>query len=183
MFIVNGIIIWWFLHLCVIYTQAQKDAIVAELELFEIDKKYDTKFIDWNTLRMTRVSRNNFVVNGTVIVNFNLNNHQAINLQIYSYDAKQKMRGLLVFNVDQKICEFIEKDKQVYPGLQDVSNLPEPGTCPVPKGEYHIKNYELKIDFLSSDIPDGDYNILVKLKNGFNTVAGLEIFIKISHET
>lgn len=46
------------------------------------------------------------------------------------------MRGLLVFNDEMKLCKFIAEDKHVYPGLREVSNFPEPGTCPLPKVIY-----------------------------------------------
>ncbi|XP_061401360.1 uncharacterized protein LOC133337112 [Musca vetustissima] len=178
----NGLVLGWLFILHLIFVVSQKDNLVVELESFEIDKKYDTQFVDWHSLRMTRISRNNFVINGTAIGNMDLDNRQALNLQIFTYDAKQKLRGLLVFNVEHRVCDFIEQDKDVYPRLQEVSNLPEPGTCPLAKGQYHFKNYEINQNYLPADVPDGYYNILAKLKNGISTVAALEILIKISHQ-
>uniref|UniRef100_A0A1I8M5N3 Uncharacterized protein n=1 Tax=Musca domestica TaxID=7370 RepID=A0A1I8M5N3_MUSDO len=170
------------LFLYVQFVGAQKDSLIVELESFEIDRKYDSTFVDWNSLRMTRIGRNQFVINGTAISNRDLNNRHSLNLQVYTYDDKNKLRGLLVFNVEQQICDFMEQDEGVYRKLREVSNLPEPGTCPLAKGEYYIKNFELSDDYIPSDAIDGYYNIVAKLKNGSNTVAALEILVKISHQ-
>lgn len=58
-------------------------SIMVELDSFEIDKSYDTKYVDWKTLRMIRKSRNLFVVNGTVETNLNLDNEQSVRLLFF----------------------------------------------------------------------------------------------------
>ncbi|KAM7348233.1 chemosensory protein A 7a [Cochliomyia hominivorax] len=153
---------------------------IVEVDNFEISTEYDTKYIDWDTLGLKKKGRNQFVVGGSVTLNLNLADEQKINIQIFPYDKERKAKGPLIFNLEKEICKFIAEDEDMYPGVKEKSNLPDPGTCPVPKGEYTIDDYEVQADFLPDDIPKGDYLLVFLLKDGITPVAGFTALINIS---
>ena len=74
-----------------------------------------------------------------------------LNIQVFPYDKERKAKGPLFFNIERPICQFIAEDEDLYPGLHEKSNLPEPGTCPLPKVigfmRYENVKYYFKIKF------------------------------------
>ncbi|XP_075156194.1 chemosensory protein A 7a [Haematobia irritans] len=166
-----------FCNILVASQEEDDSPFTIELNSFEVDRKYDTTFIDWNDLSIRRKSRNVFVISGTMIVNLNMADEQSFQMQLYPYN--QEIRGLLLFNIEKKICTFIAEDKKIYPPIMEASNFPEPGTCPLPKGEYTIKDYEVNASFLPSETPPGDYLVLVRIKSGNNVVAAAEVYVKV----
>ncbi|XP_023300581.2 uncharacterized protein LOC111682824 [Lucilia cuprina] len=152
----------------------------VEIDNFEISKEYDQKFVNWDTLGLKQKGRNKFVVSGSFTVNLNLANEQKVNLQVFPYDKEKQAKGPLVFNIEREICKFVAEDEDIYPGIKEKSNLPEPGSCPLSKGEYTIDDYEMNADFLPADTPKGDYLLVFLLKDGMSPVAGFTAIITIS---
>lgn len=64
--------------------------------------------------------------------------------------------GGLLIKSHQSICDFIKKDKIVYPDLVKVSNLPTNQPCPFPKANYTINNYIFD-DSKFGPVPPGKY--------------------------
>ncbi|XP_065365718.1 uncharacterized protein CheA7a [Calliphora vicina] len=152
----------------------------VEIDNFEISKEYDQKYVNWDTLGLQQKGRNKFVVGGSFTLNLNLADEQKLNLQVFPYDKDKQAKGPLVFNIEREVCKFIAEDEDIYPGIKDKSNLPDPETCPLPKGEYTIEDYEMNADFLPADTPKGDYLLVFLLKEGMSPVAGFTAIITIS---
>ncbi|TMW54189.1 hypothetical protein DOY81_000773 [Sarcophaga bullata] len=164
----------------VVMCEEDNSDYTVEIDNFEINKEYDQKYVDWDTLALKQKGRNKFVIQGNIILNLNLGDEQKINLQVFPYDKERKAKGPLCFNIERPICQFIAEDEDIYPGLREKSNLPEPGTCPLAKNEYSIDDYEMKADFLPADTPKGDYLLVFLILDGPKPVAGLNGVITIT---
>uniref|UniRef100_A0A1L8DNL4 Putative conserved secreted protein n=2 Tax=Nyssomyia neivai TaxID=330878 RepID=A0A1L8DNL4_9DIPT len=49
----------------------------------------------------------------------------------------------------EKICDYMKGElykDHIYPEFKELSNIPEPGTCPVPKGVYKIAEHVINVD-------------------------------------
>lgn len=53
-------------------------AYSVEIDNFEINKEYDQKYIDWDTLGLKQKGRNKFVIQGKFILNLNLGDEQKV---------------------------------------------------------------------------------------------------------
>ncbi|XP_017001429.2 uncharacterized protein CheA7a [Drosophila takahashii] len=147
----------------------------VELNTFEMDQTIENQdnWVVWGTLRMKKVSRNKFVVSGDFEFKLNMADQQKIALMVFTYDQNTKKRGAMVLNVNKPFCQFIKEDEDTYPQILKVSNLPEQGKCPFPKGKYQIDNYELETNFLPDNAPKGDYLLQLTLMDREIPVAGL----------
>ncbi|KAH8345311.1 hypothetical protein KR067_000080 [Drosophila pandora] len=164
-----------------LWASAEKPYSV-ELNSFEKDPMIDNqeKWVDWGTLRMKKVGRNKFVVAGDFEFKLNMGDEQKIALRVFVYDSSAKQKGPLVMNVNKPFCQFINEDKDTYPEIQKSSNLPEQGSCPFPKGQYKIDNYEMETNFLPDDAPKGDYIIELSLQDREIPVAGLVAIVTLT---
>lgn len=54
---------------------------------------------------------------------------------------QKNAKGPLVFNLEKEVCKFIAEDEDMYPGVKEKSNLPEPDTCPIPKVCYFFEKF------------------------------------------
>ncbi|KAI8035439.1 uncharacterized protein LOC128260668 [Drosophila gunungcola] len=147
----------------------------VELNTFERDQSIDNqdKWVDWGTLRMKKIGRNQFAVSGDFEFKLNMGDEQKITLRVFVYDSKASRKGPLVMNVNKPFCKFIKEDEDTYPHIQKVSNLPEQGKCPFPKGKYTIDKYEMETNFLPDNAPKGDYLLQLSLQDRDIPVAGL----------
>jgi len=98
----------------------------------------------------------------------------------FAYNSNAKKRGPMVLNVHKPFCQFINEDKDTYPQIQKVSNLPEQGKCPFPKGKYQIDNYEMETNFLPDNAPKGDYLLQLTMLDNEIPVAGLEATVTLT---
>ncbi|KAH8287362.1 hypothetical protein KR054_006225 [Drosophila jambulina] len=154
----------------------------VELNSFERDQAIDNqdKWVDWGSLRMKKIGRNKFAVAGDFEFKLNMGDEQKISLRVFVYDSNASQKGPLVMNVNKPFCEFINEDKDTYPYLQKVSNMPEQGKCPFPKGKYKIDNYEMETNFLPDNAPKGDYIIELSLQDREIPVAGLVAVVTLT---
>lgn len=75
-FLIEKYFFWWLLFAT---TEVLGEAdFSVELNSFEVNKNYDTTWIDWNTMRMKKVGRNDYVFTGDLSVNRNLGNEQKV---------------------------------------------------------------------------------------------------------
>ncbi|XP_016946327.1 uncharacterized protein LOC108021998 [Drosophila biarmipes] len=154
----------------------------VELNTFQMDQTIENqeKWVEWETLRMKKVSRNKFVVSGDFEFKLNMGDQQKIALMVFTYDSNARKRGPMVLNVNKPFCQFINEDEDTYPQIQKVSNLPEQGKCPFPKGKYQIDNYEMETNFLPDNAPKGDYLLLLTMMDNEIPVAGLEATVTLT---
>ncbi|XP_039498186.1 uncharacterized protein LOC120455795 [Drosophila santomea] len=147
----------------------------VELNTFTMDDTIENQenWVDWGTLSMKKVSRNQFVVNGDFEFKLNMADEQQIVLMVYVYDSNANQRGSMVMAVKKPFCQFIKEDEDSYPSIQKSSNLPDQDTCPFPKGKYTIDNYEMETNFLPDNAPKGDYLLQLSLLDRDIPVAGL----------
>ncbi|XP_017066842.1 uncharacterized protein LOC108104980 [Drosophila eugracilis] len=147
----------------------------VELNSFEKDQSINNqdKWVDWGSLGMKKVSRNQFVVNGDFEFKLNMGDEQKIVLAVYVYDPNTNQKGNMVMAMKKPFCEFIKEDKDTYPNVKKVSNLPDQGECPFPKGKYTIDKYEMQTNFLPDNAPKGDYLLQLSLIDRELPVAGL----------
>ncbi|XP_016983350.1 uncharacterized protein LOC108047611 [Drosophila rhopaloa] len=147
----------------------------VELNTFGKDQSINNQenWVDWGSLRMKKIGRNQFVVAGDFEFKLNMGDQQKITLRVFVYDSYARQKGLMVMNVNKPFCQFIKEDKDTYPHIQKVSNLPEPETCPFPKGKYSIDKYEMETNFLPDDAPKGDYLLELSLQDRGIPVAGI----------
>ncbi|XP_020800710.1 uncharacterized protein LOC110178035 [Drosophila serrata] len=154
----------------------------VELNSFERDQSIDNqdKWVDWGSLRMKKIGRNKFAVAGDFEFMLNMGDEQKISLRVFVYDSSASQKGPLVMNVNKPFCQFINEDKDTYPYLQKVSNMPEQGNCPFPKGKYKIDNYEMETNFLPDNAPKGDYILELSLQDREIPVAGLVAVVTLT---
>uniref|UniRef100_A0A1A9ZER9 Uncharacterized protein n=1 Tax=Glossina pallidipes TaxID=7398 RepID=A0A1A9ZER9_GLOPL len=130
-FLIEKYLFWWLLFAT---TEVLGEAdLSVELDSFEVNKNYDTTWIDWNTIRMKKVGRNDYVFTGDVSVNRNLGNEQKISLMIFNYDGKQRKKGIVVYANEKNVCTFLKDHDDMYAPLAQASNLPAEYVCPFPK--------------------------------------------------
>jgi hypothetical protein len=67
-------------------------------------------------------------------------------------------KGFSFYKGSEPVCNFIKNDKLIYPDLLKFSNLPEPGTCPILKGNYTVNNMHFDVDRYPT-LPPGPYQI------------------------
>ncbi|XP_017869910.1 PREDICTED: uncharacterized protein LOC108618422 [Drosophila arizonae] len=158
-----------------VYAAAEEKSYSLELNSFDKNTKIenDDSWVDWGTLRMKKVSRNQYTLDGEFEFKRNIGDEQKLSLQVFSYDEGAKQKGPMVMNVNKPFCEFVNEDVDTYPNLQKKSNMPEQGDCPFPKGKYTIDNYELETTFLPDDAPKGDYLLELTLLDNEASLSGL----------
>ncbi|XP_055696567.1 uncharacterized protein LOC129797754 [Lutzomyia longipalpis] len=68
----------------------------------------------------------------------------------FHYSPKNDGKYEEVFKLPkEKVCDYMEGEiykEHIYPQFKDLSNFPEPGTCPVPKGSYKVEEHVVNID-------------------------------------
>ncbi|EDW00399.1 uncharacterized protein LOC6565032 [Drosophila grimshawi] len=158
-----------------VYASAEDRSYSVELNSFDRNTNFenDDKWMDWHTLRMKKVGRNQYTLDGDFELKRNMGNEQKISLQVFTYIESAKQKGPLVMNMNKPFCQFVNEDEDTYPYLLEVSNLPVPGDCPFPKGKYTIENYQLATTFLPDDAPKGDYLLELNILDNEIPVAGI----------
>ncbi|KXJ69247.1 hypothetical protein RP20_CCG028118 [Aedes albopictus] len=137
-----------------------------------LDPKTDPNFYKPGTLRITKKSRNLMVVAGS----FELLQNAGEDVQaVFTLLRKNILTDQYweVWAQNKPLCAFLNEDTFVLPALREVSNLPEAGTCPIPKGRYNIDNYK---HALSNEIPlpPGDYLLVAQTTREGRLIVGME---------
>lgn len=119
------------------------------------------------TLRIRKVSRNTFALSGTVMILKTLGDDVKLEV-IIMHGRKTRVYA----PPKESICKFIAEEKRIYPGLVEVSNFPEPGTCPILKNNYTITNYIVRTENLPKIVPLGTYFIDILATIDGSSIAG-----------
>lgn len=128
----------------------------------------DSEYIDKGTLRIKKISRNTFGLSGTVFVHKNLGDD--VKAEIIILHGPNK--GRVFASQKESICKFTAEEKNVYPDLVEASNLPEPGTCPIPKNNYTVNNYIIRKEHLPKLVAPGNYFIEIVFLMFDSPIAG-----------
>lgn len=131
----------------------------------------DRDYIDMGTLRINKISRNTFGLSGTVLFHKNLGDD--VKAEIIVLHGPNK--GHVYASPKESICKFTAEEKKVYPDLVEASNLPQPGTCPIPKNNYTVNNYIVRKEHLPKIVPAGTYYIEIVFSLLDSPIAGYSV--------
>lgn len=88
-------------------------------------------FINYGDLRLSKKSRNSFVITGSFSLFMNIGNEFMSKFEALRQDSNGEYR---IFMAGSKsFCDFLKKETVIYPGLVKASNFPDAKTCPFPK--------------------------------------------------
>lgn len=82
------------------------------------------------------------------------------------------------------VCKFMETIYKTYihPKISKCSNLPEPGVCPVPSGQYEINNCPAdmgEFDTMADSLGPGNYSTAVFLSKDDEKLGSVTIYSSI----
>ncbi|EAT41907.1 AAEL006495-PA [Aedes aegypti] len=162
---------------CVLIAELCRASDVT-INSYRLDPETDQSFYKPGTLRLTKKSRNMLVVSGT----WEFLQNMGADIQIVrSFFYKNALTGQYqkVHILKQSLCDFVNKDTLIMPKIREVSNVPEPGSCPIPKGRYTIENYRYELPE-ALPVPPGDYRVVIQfIKNGNQLLIGLEWLVTV----
>ncbi|KAG5673764.1 hypothetical protein PVAND_003784 [Polypedilum vanderplanki] len=149
------------------------NVIAREIKIEDLasdPKLKDNDYIDFGTLRVTKVKKNYYSISGNFEIKQNLGNEKKILLEI-----KSKTTGSLIYKREDLLCTFLQKENLIIPGLIQKSNIPTDvmtDLCPFPSGDYWIKNYTIdESKFLTA--PIGNYNTKISLLERGKVLASI----------
>ncbi|KXJ77181.1 hypothetical protein RP20_CCG008148 [Aedes albopictus] len=145
------------------------------IDSFEPYSGTDPTFIDYGTLRVSKKSRNVFVIDGKFEIFQNGGDETRIIYQIFFGDQRQPM-----LSGDVGYCESINNDGVILTKLREVSNIPEKGVCPYPKGVYHIDKYQLDESQIPPMLPPGKYTLMVQMVLNQQIKGGYKLKVTIN---
>ncbi|EAT41906.1 AAEL006504-PA [Aedes aegypti] len=162
---------------CVFVAQLVRASYVT-INSYRLDPETDPSVYKTGTLRVTKKSRNLVVVSGTWELLQNMGEDVEC---VHSVFRKSELSGQYKKFMESKqaFCEYFNKDMIFLPKIREVSNLPEPGICPLPKGNYTVENYTYELQE-ALPMPPGDYLLIARfIKNGNQLLIGLEWSITV----
>lgn len=147
------------------------------LNSFRLDPETDLEFFNPGTVRITKKSRNLLLITGSWDVFQNIGpDVQGVNILLRKNPLTDRYQKLM----EQKMpfCEFMNKDTLIIPKIRQVSNIPEAGTCPIPKGRYTIDNYKFELPE-ALPLPPGDYLVVGRVIKEGQLKLGVEWSITV----
>lgn len=157
-----------------------------ELESFTPSANTDPNLIDYGTVRVKKINRNQFALTGNFELKKNIGNEKQVRLDgvklIFTFvifDSQIVFEiflpsGDLLIRNKQPMCDFTKKDTLVWPDLIDASNLPKNRPCPFPKGNYTIDNFVIN-DSKFGPLPYGKFLVKGKLLEDGKTLTHIDI--------
>lgn len=162
--------------MCLSLVQLSRASDVT-INSYRLDPETDLEFYNPGTLRVTKKSRNLLLITGSWDLFQNIGeNVQFVNIVL----RKNLVTGRYQKIMEQKLtfCDFVNKDTLIVPKIREVSNIPEPGTCPLPKGRFTINDYKFELPE-ALPLPPGDYLIVGRLVKDGQLKMGLEWSITV----
>lgn len=83
-------------------------------------------------------------------------------------------KGIPLVKGKEPACDFIKNDEKFYPYLLKTSDVPQPGTCPIPKANYTITDFVVPLDVLPNVTP-GKYELKVSYTTQGKQIGGYTI--------
>ncbi|XP_065090371.1 uncharacterized protein LOC135711430 [Ochlerotatus camptorhynchus] len=144
-------------QLIVIFISSAQFVAATDITMsgLKLDPSSDPEFLDMGTLRVTKKSRNLLVVSGTWECFQTMGDEVQFVLSLFS---KNRLTGEYSKITEQQstACKYINSDTLLVPKIREASNIPERGTCPIPKGKFTINNFEAEVPATLPLLP-GDY--------------------------
>ncbi|XP_035783208.1 uncharacterized protein LOC118461696 [Anopheles albimanus] len=134
----------------------------AVLNSFEVMPAEIEGMVDYGTMRLTRKARNTFSILGSFSLLQNVGDDAEIMWAAYKLEPFNGHRQKYGAGAG-KLCQVIAGDEVVYPQVQQKSNLPPKGTCPIPKGNYTINDFVLDEKSLPPFVPPGEWLMEIKM--------------------
>ncbi|CAO1419280.1 unnamed protein product [Diamesa serratosioi] len=127
------------------------------LEKFEVGGEEGV--VDFSKLRSIKVNRTTYAVNGSVKILQDIGNDVLVKVELWEQQGGEYRKTQ--FRLAEKAwCDFSKTETMYLPALWETSNFPPLQDCPLPKGEYYIKNFVPDPEKLPEFL-DGRYMIRV----------------------
>lgn len=121
----------------------------------------DTKFINFDKLRVRKVNKTHHLLVGTVDVIRDIGNDFKMHALLYK-KAGNSYQKTAAHIGPKKACVFIKEAHYLYPALLEVSDLPSSRSCPLKKKTYHINGMDIPVETFPINL-DGDYMFELRL--------------------
>ncbi|XP_062561737.1 uncharacterized protein LOC134225570 [Armigeres subalbatus] len=143
------------------------------------DPSSDPDAVDFGTLRITRAGRNTFTISGTFSILRVMGNEARIRLEVLSKDITGPGYNQRIFRNERVFCEYLDTEDMFIPPLRKVSNFPNRGTCPFPKLDVTIKDFQLDEKMLPRMIPKGSYMLRTQILEENRLIMGISATISV----
>lgn len=85
----------------------------------------------------------------------------------------------------ENVCKFMETiyKQFIHPKISNCSNLPEPDVCPVPSGQYELKDCPANMgefDQIAASLGVGNYSTVLTLLNNDEQLGYFKIYSSIT---
>ncbi|EDV97878.1 uncharacterized protein LOC6557832 [Drosophila grimshawi] len=152
-----------------------------QLESFEGESETLVFFDNLKTIGRERAINGSFSFAGDMD-----NDDFKVSVELYSSPQGDGDFKRMVFDVPQtSICECFKKFyvQFVQPSVNDgeTTNFPlvDDNTCPIPQGEFYIKNVQFKTEDWPEQVPRGVVKAIITFFTGDKNVGGLIVLVKI----
>lgn len=161
---------------------------MANDEMQAMEGQPDT-LIDFSQLRV--VGRERFI-NGSIIILEDMDDENfGFTVEMYTSPNGDGDYKKMQMDVPRtKICEGFKKfyKEFVQPSFThgENTNMPfisDDGLCPLPAGEYYLKDIELNTDSWPNQMPRGTLKVVVTFSKGNSVIGGLTGTMKIEDDT
>ncbi|CAO1407339.1 unnamed protein product [Diamesa hyperborea] len=133
-------------------------------------------FSDFSNLRVRRVNRTSFLMVGNLTFFEDVGNEHQIESKILKKSGNQYQ--LTPYRLKKEnYCDFV-RDHASYKDLRKVSNIPEEGVCPWPKGTYEVYGFNVNVDYIPPFF-DGDYMLETTIYFNEEKVSVQEMYATI----
>ncbi|XP_055919976.1 uncharacterized protein LOC129951705 [Eupeodes corollae] len=160
-----------------------------EFERIEAIKGEEQTLVDYSAVRLTRPGRGEkYVVNGNMIYPQDLGEDVMHMVKTtYSPGGTSQFRAHPYTVQQSTICEFFKTFYRKYgqpwiEGHTDFPIIPEEGICPLPKGNYYLKDLLLDEDLLPDHAPKGLWKLEQIFQKDGKCVGGLAMFARITNK-
>lgn len=128
----------------------------------------DTKFINFDGLRVRKVNKTHHLLLGTVNVNRDIDDEFRLEMRIYKKAGNVYQKT--AFHIGpKKACLFIKEAHYAYPALLEVSDFPKSRECPLKQKLYHINGMDVPMETFPVNL-DGDFMFELRLLDDDETI-------------
>ncbi|XP_017084368.2 uncharacterized protein LOC108116828 [Drosophila eugracilis] len=135
----------------------------GKLKISQFEKRIeDTDYVD-SLVTIAEAETNVLDVSGQLKLHHHVDNDWTIEFIVLRADESDGEYDNIL-KIELPVCDFMESYYKIfYEKIKDYSNAPEPGTCPLPKGKYRLRDYPLNVHLLKKFMAPGHYRIKYKL--------------------
>ncbi|EAT43654.1 AAEL004928-PA [Aedes aegypti] len=132
-----------------------------ELSLQRVEQTIGPELIDASHLRVMKFNRTVAVLNGTLFISKDMDDQFEFRISVaYSRIGNNQFVEYPMKTAQEKVCNVLNGSYRDYQHLwADTTNFPqltdEERYCPLPRGEYWIKNYAPVASWVPPMVPEG----------------------------